>query len=56
MEYFLSRLRFLVAQNDRRHLNDTKTGALRVSLLIEAARNIRCGRLRCDATAAITVL
>src|SRR5262249_14361632 len=24
MEYFLSRLRFLVAQNDRRHLNDTK--------------------------------
>jgi hypothetical protein len=24
MEYFLSRLRFLAAQNDRRHLNDTK--------------------------------
>jgi hypothetical protein len=24
MEYFLSRLRFLAAQNDSRHLNDTK--------------------------------
>jgi hypothetical protein len=33
-----------------------KTGALRVSLLIESARHDRCGRLCCDDTAAITVL
>jgi hypothetical protein len=48
MEHFLSRLRFLVAQNDSRHLNVAKTGALRISLPIESARHDRCGWLCCD--------
>jgi hypothetical protein len=47
MEYFLSRSRFPAAQNDNRHLNVAKTGALRVNMLIESARYDRCERLCC---------
>jgi len=56
MEYFLSRLRFLAAQNDSRHLNVAKTGALRVNVLPESARHDRYDGFAASIAAAITVL